>query len=120
MNVPSTCLEAAQKLSSLRRTFESVEENHHWRRFLALGKKSPGNTLPETNSSHLKMDGWNITSLLGWPIFRGYVSFREGKSFFCKDPLLVFTFHCSSDMDFYPRHMTYQGFLEPVKDIPDI
>ena len=28
-------------------------------------------TLPETNSSHLKMDGWNLSFLLGWPIFRG-------------------------------------------------
>ena len=27
------------------------------------------------------MDGWNTTFLLGWPIFRGYVSFREGKYF---------------------------------------
>ena len=26
------------------------------------------------------MDGWNTTLLLGSPIFRGYVSFREGKS----------------------------------------
>ena len=26
----------------------------------------------------LKMDGWNTSFLLGWPIFRGYVSFREG------------------------------------------
>ena len=26
----------------------------------------------------LKMDGWNTTFLLGWPIFRCYVSFREG------------------------------------------
>ena len=34
-------------------------------------------TLPETNSSHLKMDDWNTTFLLGWPIFRCYVSFRE-------------------------------------------
>ena len=25
------------------------------------------------------MDGWNTTFLLGWPIFRGYVSCREGK-----------------------------------------
>ena len=37
-----------------------------------------GTTLPETNSSHLKMDGWNTSFLLGRPIFRGYVSFREG------------------------------------------
>ena len=29
------------------------------------------NTLPETNSSPLKMDGWNTTFLLGRPIFRG-------------------------------------------------
>ena len=26
---------------------------------------------PETNSSPLKMDGWNTSFLLGWPIFRG-------------------------------------------------
>ena len=26
------------------------------------------------------MDGWNTTFLLGWPIFRGYVSFRECSS----------------------------------------
>ena len=38
-------------------------------------------TLPETNSSHLKIDGWNTTFLLGWPIFRGYLSFREGMSY---------------------------------------
>ena len=25
-----------------------------------------------------KMDGWNTTFLFGWPIFKGYVSFREG------------------------------------------
>ena len=35
-------------------------------------------TLPETNSSPLKMDGWNTSFLLGWPMFRGYVSFRQG------------------------------------------
>ena len=35
-------------------------------------------TLPETNSLHLKMDGWNTSFLLGWPIFRTFaVSFRE-------------------------------------------
>ena len=28
-------------------------------------------TLPETNSSHLKMDGWNTHFLLGWPICSG-------------------------------------------------
>ena len=33
--------------------------------------------LTETNSSHLKMDDWNTSFLLGWPIFRCYVSFRD-------------------------------------------
>ena len=28
--------------------------------------------------SHVKQDGWNTTCLLRRPIFRGYVSFREG------------------------------------------
>ena len=28
--------------------------------------------------SNLKMDGWNTSFLLGRPICRGYVSFREG------------------------------------------
>ena len=37
----------------------------------------PKFTLPETNSSHLKMDGWKMNFLLGWPIFRDHVSFRE-------------------------------------------
>ena len=32
--------------------------------------KFPGSTLPETNSSHLKMDGWNTSFLLASPIFR--------------------------------------------------
>ena len=39
---------------------------------------SSWSTLPETNSSHLKMDGWNSTFPLKRPIFRCYVSFREG------------------------------------------
>ena len=30
-----------------------------------------GVTLPETNSSPLKMDGWNITFLLGFGLFSG-------------------------------------------------
>ena len=36
-------------------------------------------SLKLTNSLHLKMDGWNTSFLLGWPIFSGYVSFRECK-----------------------------------------
>ena len=38
-------------------------------------------TLPETNSSHLKLDGWKTNFLLGHLIFTGYVSFREGNLF---------------------------------------
>ena len=37
----------------------------------------PTCTLPETNSSHQKIDGWKTSFLLGWPIFRGYVTFRQ-------------------------------------------
>ncbi len=33
-------------------------------------------TLPETNSSHPSIDGWNTSFLLGWLIFMGDVSFR--------------------------------------------
>ena len=46
-------------------------------RYVWVRKKT---TLPETNSSPLKMDGWNTSFLLGRPIFKGYVSFREGIS----------------------------------------
>ena len=31
---------------------------------------------------HLKMDGWNTSFLLGWPIFRGYVVSRSVGVFF--------------------------------------
>ncbi len=58
------------------------EDDHRslWKGVVQLvgGEKWRTNTLPETNSSPLKMDGWNTTFLLGRPIFRCYVSFREG------------------------------------------
>ena len=37
-------------------------------------------------SLHLKVDGWKTTSLLGRPVFKGYVSFREG--YFISDVML--------------------------------
>jgi len=46
-------------------------------RNLGIFQHLPPNTLPETNSSPLEMDGWKMYFLLGWPIFRGYVSFRD-------------------------------------------
>ncbi len=45
-----------------------------------LSSSLPG-TLKLTASKHLKMDGWKIIFLLGCPIFKCYVSFREGKFF---------------------------------------
>ena len=36
------------------------------------------------------MDGWNSGFLLGWPIFRGYVSFRECTCFFLRNFLEAF------------------------------
>ena len=39
-------------------------------------------SLKLTASLHLKMDDWKTIFLLGRPIFKGYVSFREGKCFF--------------------------------------
>ena len=46
----------------------------------SAGKTRKSYTPPETNikSLQLKIDGWKTSFLLGWPIFRGYVSFREG------------------------------------------
>ena len=38
---------------------------------LLCANEYPMNIHPETNSSPLKMDGWNTTFLLGRPIFRG-------------------------------------------------
>ena len=35
-------------------------------------------TLPETNGLPLEIHVWNTSFLLGKPIFRGYVGFREG------------------------------------------
>ena len=51
-------------------------------------------TLPETNSSHLKMDGWKTSFLLGRPIFRarsvsGRVSHKTLQIF---ESLLLFSF----------------------------
>ncbi len=48
-------------------------------------------TLPETNSSPLKIDGLNSSFLLGWPIFRGYVRLLECIIVFprCKKNLFI-------------------------------
>ena len=45
----------------------------------SLYDTNPRSALPSLKLTwHLKMDGWKTSFLLGRPIFRGYVSFREG------------------------------------------
>ena len=67
------------QLGSLKRTLRWIRSVGFSLAFLMTEiYKRKKCTLPETNSSPLKMDGWNTTFLLGRPIFRGYVSFREG------------------------------------------
>ena len=43
------------------------------------GILDPSGTLSETNSEFTPENGWleDDPFLMGWPIFRGYVSFRE-------------------------------------------
>ena len=62
-----------------RRNPETNWDSYSTKQFSCL---SPGNeamTLPETNSSPLKIDPWKRRFLLESTIFRGYVSFRECK-----------------------------------------
>ena len=59
-------------------------------------------TLPETNSSHLNMDDWKTTFLLGWPIFRGYVKLRECSPF--TNPLFLFPVYCLWSFPLAPPH----------------
>ena len=62
-------------------------------------------TLPETNSLHMKMDGWNTSFLLGWPIFRCYVSVRECNQY--ESPFLLN--RSSFDKPFFPGKPSFQG-----------
>ena len=69
----------------------------HWRRASKLhmlaryNQTMPKPWLPSLKlTSHLKMDGWKTTFLLGWPMFRCYVSLRE----------------CSSDVIFF-NHLLF-------------
>ena len=62
-------------------------------------------TLPETNSSHLKMDGWNTNFLLGRPIFQGRtVSFTEGLCVF----FLVASNGSSSEADHLSSNFDFE------------
>ena len=53
---------------------------------------------------HLKMDCWNISFLLGWPIFRCYVSFRE-----CKVSSYQLIIDMSSYQFVFHRHVCPAG-----------
>ena len=77
---------SARKFISLQG--ESGREEN-WGRNIGCKCFNSRSTLPETNSSPLKMDGWNITFLLGRSIFRGYLSFREGTDFIIQFILLT-------------------------------
>ncbi len=75
-------------LHPMRPTIREDRDAQSLRRFKAAlasqdeARRSLGgpNIVKWINGSHLKMDGWNTSFLLGWPIFRGYVSFRECRS----------------------------------------
>ncbi len=61
------------------------------------------------------MDGWNTTFLLGRPIFRGYVSFREGKSI-GNLPLQKYRKRTKKHQEswgFYGRHGWMDFFSQP-------
>ena len=49
---------------------------------------------PKFNSSPLKMDGWNTSFLLGWPIFRGCVSKSYYIDLYCIQHVLFKTHAC--------------------------
>ena len=55
-------------------------------------------TLPETNSSPLKINGWKMKFSLGWPIFRCYVGFTEGRSPTISKSFLRSIVPCLKDM----------------------
>ena len=71
--VATTQLGGDVNIATMLGSDSESEINTTWQVVLSWKKGS----LLETNSSHLKMDGWNTSFLLGWPIFRCYVSFRE-------------------------------------------
>ena len=49
-----------------------------WKALASTAPRRLSGTLPETNSSHLKIDGWNKSFPCGIPYFQGRtVSFRE-------------------------------------------
>ncbi len=59
-------------LQPARFTFNHTVKLWDSREMLGKPSGNVGVLLPETNSSPLKMDGWNTSFLLGWPIFRGF------------------------------------------------
>ena len=77
--------------------------------------------------SHPKMDGWNTTFLLGWPIFRSYVTANFGRVFFFQDSALcLFRFSMDGGLnrrDKYPcgfcfveyyTHASASGMLRDI------
>jgi len=69
-----------EPLMDLLREHRGPPETHpnQWNPDAWLRRK---NLLQQSGNEHktLKKDSWETTFLLGWPSFRGYVSFREGR-----------------------------------------
>ena len=57
---------------------------------------------PKLTFSPLKIDGWKMIFLSGWPIFRGYVSFREG-SYCCTKKLTCLASWVMTSCNLHPQ-----------------
>ena len=100
-------------------------DGSHFEGCLQVSKNRPSTILPSLKLTWpLKMDGWNTSFLLGWPIFRGYVSFMEGNqnqlwfplNFEDKDSLKHSRVKAgfAGNMFFLPGSGRSQGAKEPI------
>ena len=62
--------------------------------YLVWPTKKKVSTLPETNSSHLKNDGWKMNLLLGRPIFRGDVKLQGGNPQERNTAMKIILYYC--------------------------
>ena len=83
--------------------------HRHWDIDLLKGAED---TLPETNiapeNGWLELEYCNTTFLLGWPIFRGHVSFREGIQVVVTRRIITITI-CFVGDSFYLQMLTIPG-----------
>ncbi len=69
----------------------------------------------------LKMDGWNTTFLLGRPIFNGYNSFRECRSFraFCDFKYIFHTLRSPTGTSFAGKDHNQRHLRDPSGSVSD-